>query len=176
MTPQPPARLRCLAMRAACLVLLPLAGCGMLPQESDNLYQLRRDAQVSYASGDDARTEKLLLGLVRAVPNDGEAWFYLGNLYARTGRPSEAAEAYQKAMLLNRSDPRPLHNLGVVRLRESWAAFIQAYQLAGPEHPLNEKLEAVLQGMEALPFDGLDRNAKGGSTASGSAAHHKREP
>lgn len=143
--------------RLSCLCLALLTGCGMLPQESDNLYQLRRDAQVSYASSEDARTEKLLLGLVRAVPTDAEAWFYLGNLYARTKRPDEAAEAYQKAAMLNRADPRPWHNLGVVRMRESWAAFIQAHYLAGPEHPLYEKIEAVIQAMETIPLEGLQR-------------------
>lgn len=146
-----------LRLRAALLLPVVLAGCGMLPQESDNLYQLRQDAQVAYSAGEDARSEKLLTALVRSVPNDGEAWFYLGNLYARTNRLDQAVDAYQKASLLNRRDPRPWHNLGVVRLRQSWAAFIQSHNVAGPDHPLSDKLDDLLESLEAVPLDGLKR-------------------
>ena len=88
--------------RAAVLPLvLLLGGCAMLPGDTGNLYELRRDAQLAYTGGEDQRAEKLLVGLTRAVPNDAEAWFYLGNLYARTNRPELATQAYQKSLMLN---------------------------------------------------------------------------
>lgn len=142
---------------ALLLPALLATGCSLLPTTQDDLYALRREAQQAYAGSEDARAEKLLLGLLREVPNDAEAWFYLGNLYARTGRPDEAVNAYQKSLMLNRSDPRAWHNMGVVRLRESWAAFIQAYDLAPPGDPLHDRVEQVIQAMESIPLDGLRR-------------------
>ncbi|OGB27464.1 MAG: hypothetical protein A3I66_06150 [Burkholderiales bacterium RIFCSPLOWO2_02_FULL_57_36] len=150
-------------MKRALNYLLPvflLGGCAMLSTESGNLYDMRRDAQVAYAGGQDERAEKLLIGLTRAVPNDAEAWFYLGNLYARTNRPEQATEAYQKSLMLNSGDVRAWHNIGVVRVREAWAAFIQAHHLAQPDDPLHAKLESLINAMEKIPLDGLSRSAK----------------
>lgn len=156
-----------LALLPLLFVVLLTAGCGMLPAKTEDLYALRRDAQEAYAGNQDARAEKLLLGLLRDVPNDAEAWFYLGNLYARTNRPDEAVNAYQKALMLNRADPRPWHNLGVVKLRESWAAFIQAHALTKPDDPLYERIEQVIKAMETIPLDGLRRDAKPQPSAEG---------
>lgn len=142
------------------LSILPLGGCSVLSMESGNLYDMRRDAQVAYAGGQDERAEKLLIGLTRAVPNDAEAWFYLGNLYARTNRPEQAAQAYQKSLMLNGSDARAWHNIGVVRVREAWAAFIQAHNLSKTDDPLYAKLESLISAMEKIPLDGLSRPAK----------------
>lgn len=137
-----------------------LGGCAMLPGQDGDLYSMRREAQLAYAGDQDERAEKLLVGVTRAVPNDVEAWFYLGNLYARTNRPDEAAQAYQKALMLNGSDAKVWHNLGVVRLREAWAAFIQAYNAGPSDDPMHARLEALISGMEKLPLDGLSRTAK----------------
>jgi tetratricopeptide (TPR) repeat protein len=139
------------------LSTLLVTGCNTLPEGQEDLYSLRREAQEAYSGNQNVRAEMLLLGLLRAVPNDAEAWFYLGNLYARTSRPDEAVKAYQKSLMLNRSEPRAWHNLGVVRLRESWAAFIQAHDLAPADHPLHDRIEAVIRAMETIPLDGLRR-------------------
>ncbi|TCS37540.1 tetratricopeptide repeat protein [Paucimonas lemoignei] len=145
--------------------VLLLSGCAAFSGHDDDLYSLRRDAQVAYAGDQDERAEKLLLGVTRAVPNDVEAWFYLGNLYARTNRPDQAAQAYQKALMLNGNDAKVWHNLGVVRLREAWAALIQAYNAGPSDDPLHARLEALISGMEKLPLDGLSRTAKPASPA-----------
>lgn len=142
------------------LSILLLGGCSVLSMESGNLYDMRRDAQVAYAGGQDERAEKLLIGLTRAVPNDAEAWFYLGNLYARTNRPEQATQAYQKSLMLNSGDARAWHNIGVVRVREAWAAFIQAHNLSKTDDPLYAKLESLISAMEKIPLDGLSRPAK----------------
>ncbi|MDB5764473.1 MAG: tetratricopeptide repeat protein [Herminiimonas sp.] len=150
------------------LSLLPLllsSACAMLPSAPGNLYEMRREAQAAYAGSEDERAEKLLLGLTRAVPNDAETWFYLGNLYARTNRPEQATQAYQKALMLNSGDSRAWHNIGVVRLREAWAAFIQAYDLSTPDNPLHAKIEALINAMEKIPLEGLSRSARATSSA-----------
>ncbi len=148
-------------MRAArhLLPILLLGGCAMLPMEPLNLYDLRRDAQLAYADGQDERAEKLLIGLTRSAPNDSEAWFYLGNLYARTSRPEQATDAYQKSLMLNSRDARVWHNIGVVRVREAWASFIQAHNLSKPDDPMHARLESLIRAMEKIPLEGMDRSA-----------------
>lgn len=138
-------------------VLLLLSGCSMMSREQANLYDMRRDAQVAYENNEDVRAEKLLVGLTRAVPNDGETWFYLGNLYARTNRPEMATHAYQNALLLNSKDARAWHNIGVVRLREAWAAFIQANDLTPSDDPIHVKTDVLINEMEKMPLEGLSR-------------------
>lgn len=138
------------------LPILLLGGCAMLPAESLNLYELRRDAQVAYAGGQDERAEKLLIGLTRSVPNDAEAWFYLGNLYARSSRPEQATQAYQKSLMLNSRDARVWHNIGVVRAREAWASFIRAHNLSKPDDPMHARLENLIRAMEKIPLEGMD--------------------
>jgi predicted Zn-dependent protease len=149
-------------MRAACcgFALLLLSGCSMLRPEQTNLYDLRRDAQAAYENSDDPRAETLLLGLSRAVPNDPDTWFYLGNLYARTNRPEQATQAYQNALLLNSKDARAWHNIGVVRLRQAWAAFIQSNDLSAPDNPIHAKTEALIKAMETMPLEGLSRTSR----------------
>jgi len=144
------------------LLLLPillLSGCAMLPAQHGDLYDMQRDARAAYEGNENERAEKLLLGLVRAVPNDAETWFYLGNLYARTNRPDEAVDAYQKSLMLNRGDPRAWHNLGIVRLRQAWAAFIRTADLTHPGNPLHDKADTLIGAMEKMPLEGLKRPA-----------------
>ncbi len=142
-----------------CLVTL-LNGCAMLPAPNANLYEMHRDAQLAYDGDQDVRAEKLFLGLSRAAPNDPETWFYLGNLYARTNRPEQAAEAYQKSLMLKGDQAKVWHNIGVVRVREAWAALIQAYSLTPLDDPLHARLEGLISAMEKIPLDGLKRGEK----------------
>lgn len=150
-------------MKNMAMFLLPLGllnACAMLPSEQGSIYDLRREAQIAYAGEQDERAEKLLLGLSRAAPNEAETWFYLGNLYARTNRPEQAAQAYQKALMLNSGDAKAWHNIGVVRVREAWASFIQAHNLAPANDPMRAKLESLITAMEKIPLEGLSRNIK----------------
>lgn len=137
------------------LLLLLSSGCALLPQ--GDIYELHRNAQLAYTAEEDGRAETLLLGLARAAPNDPETWFYLGNLYARTSRPQQAVEAYQKSLMLNSTDARVWHNVGIVRIREAWAAFIQAQALVNADEPLRAKLESLVSAMEKLPLEDLSK-------------------
>jgi tetratricopeptide (TPR) repeat protein len=150
-------------------LLLLACGCSSLPGDRSNVYELRREAQLAYTGNQDERAEKLLLGLARAVPNDAETWFYLGNLYARTKRPAQAVDAYQKSLMLKTDDAKAWHNLGVVKLREAWAAFIQAYGVVPPEDPLASKLNELISAMEKLPLEGLSRTPRAVAPQEGDA-------
>ncbi len=150
-------------MRAAALaVLLAAAACAgcaggnaweAKPLDPDaDLVTINREAELAYESGEAAKAEALYKSLVRRMPNDAETWFRLGNLYARNNRPDEAANAYQKALLANNADPRAWHNLGVVRLRQAWAAMLQAYENLKSGDPLFESVEATLRDLEKIPL------------------------
>jgi Flp pilus assembly protein TadD len=142
------------------LSLLLLNACSVLQQQPNNIYALRQEAQDAYAGEQDDKAEKLLLGLARAAPSEPETWFYLGNLYARTARPEQAVDSYQKALMLNSTDAKVWHNLGVVRVRQAWAAFAQSYALVKGDDPLREKVEKEIEAMERIPLEGLTRSPK----------------
>lgn len=132
-----------------------LSGCALTSSNPNNIYELHKKAQSAYVAEQDDQAEILLIGLARAAPNDPQTWFYLGNLYARTNRPEQAIAAYEKALMLNSTDARVWHNVGVVRTRQAWAAFIQAHALTAPKDPLYARLEALIESMKDIPLDGF---------------------
>ncbi len=150
---------------AISLVLMLLAGCQSmggpdLPQRSD-LFQLSNDAQLAYEKGEDARAEQLYMALLRQMPNDPEIWFRLGNLYARSHKPDAAADAYQRVLSINGNEPRAWYNLGIVRLRQGWAALIQANSYSAPGDAINQESDRMIGHLEktpGLPSPSVSRN------------------
>jgi cytochrome c-type biogenesis protein CcmH/NrfG len=141
--------------RAATLALCVLAaGCGGMETRStgEDLVQMQRDAQAAFDSGENARAEVLYKGLVRAMPNDAETWFRLGNLYARSNNPDQAVTAYLTSLSLNGSNPRAWHNLAVVRLRQAWAALLRANDLTTSKDPINVMSAEMIRSLEKLPY------------------------
>lgn len=124
---------------ALLLAFLPLlAACA-----SGSLYEQHQNAVLAYESGADARAEALYQGLARAAPNDPETWLRLGNLYARSNRPDNAADAYQRTLLLAPGDARAWYNLGIIRQRQAHAAFIQAHHFVADDDPLHARTKAL---------------------------------
>ncbi len=138
---------------AAVLFLAMISGCTMLGSHGggDDLLRMQREAQAAFDNGDDARAEVLFKALVRAIPNDAETWLRLGNLYARTNNADQAVEAYMKSLSLNNNDSRAWNNLGIVRLRQSWAALIRANALADPKDPAFANSSETVKVLEQLP-------------------------
>ena len=116
-------------LAVACLV----AGCAANPNANRDIPSLTGPGadllakqQFTTADGEAARSETLFQSLLRKLPNDTDTWFRLGNLYASNNRPEPAANAYTRALLADNNNVRAWHNLAVVRLREAYAALIQA--------------------------------------------------
>ncbi|MDB5809183.1 MAG: tetratricopeptide repeat protein [Betaproteobacteria bacterium] len=127
------------------------AGCKMLENRSgDDIVKMQREAQAAFDNGEDMRAEVLFKALARSIPNDAETWLRLGNLYARTNNPDQAVDAYLKVLALNSSDSRAWNNLGVVRLRQSWAALIRANRLADQKDPAFATSSEIVKALEQL--------------------------
>ncbi|MDN3578969.1 tetratricopeptide repeat protein [Chitinimonas viridis] len=129
-----------------------LAGCSAMPAaitgDAADAYAMHREAEAAHQEGDDVKSERLLQGLLRVAPNDAETWFRLANLYARSDRPEQAAEAYQRSLMIKPHDARAWHNLGVIRQRQAAAAMMQAHSLAADDEALRSKAAQVLQLLE----------------------------
>ena len=158
------------AARAAVVLLCAVgAGCGGMETRSagEDMVKMQQDAQAAFDSGENARAEVLYKGLVRAMPNDAETWFRLGNLYARTDNPDQAVNAYLTSLSLNGSDARAWHNLGIVRLRQGWAALLRANTLTVPPEPIHAMSAEIIRSLEKLPYLSDDRPAKPAAGAAG---------
>jgi predicted Zn-dependent protease len=142
---------RSLNLRAApFLACIPLlAACA-----TDDVYEAHQSAVLAYDKGEDARAEALYQGLARSAPNDPEIWLRLGNLYARSNQPDNAAEAYQRGLLLAPGDSRLWYNLGIIRQRQAHAALIQTYQLLGADDPAQARIQALIERL--APAVGVD--------------------
>ena len=150
---------RAMALPLCAALLAAMGGCtttiATAIRTFDNdpdLVTINREAQLAYESGEDAKAEALYKSLVRRMPNDAETWLRLGNLYARSNHPDEAANAYQKALIANSADPRAWHNLGVVRLRQAWASMLQAHANLDPGDPLYRNVEETIRHLSQLPL------------------------
>ena len=91
-------------------------------------------------------------------PENGNAFYGLGNVYAEMGRWADAVNAYYKAVSLNREDVEALNNLGVaLSMRgqhvQAAAAFERATKIypkwAEPFYHLGEARRALGQEEEA---------------------------
>lgn len=130
-------------------LLALLSACSTPTVIGGDVFDLHRNAVLAYESGEDARAEALYQGLTRAAPNDPETWLRLGNLYARSNKPDDAADAYQQALLLNPNNHRVWYNLGVIRQRQAHAALIQANMLSEQNDPLHAKTEAMIEKLSS---------------------------
>lgn len=142
---------RLMSCAAASLALSACAALDSVMPGQNDPYLAQQQAMAAYEDEDNVRAEALFKSVLRVAPNDVPTWFYLGNLHARAQRPKEAAEAYEKVLMLNPNHERAWHNLAVVRLRQSRAAYIRAFELMPPGHPLHARTQAVLEVLSAVP-------------------------
>jgi Flp pilus assembly protein TadD len=118
----------------------------------EEFLKMQHEAQAAFESGENARAEVLYKGLLRSMPNDAETWFRLGNLYARSDNAEQAVDAYLRCLSINGNDARAWHNLGVVRLRQAWAALLRANTLTGPTEPINVMSAEMVRALEKVPY------------------------
>lgn len=112
--------------------------------------ELRSLADVAYTAQDWPLAETRYGELTRRVPDDGEAWLRLGNIYARTERTESAMKAYQEAVAREADDPRAWHNLGVLQMRAALATFQRMQDSVPQADPLRTRMDDLASGLEGL--------------------------
>jgi tetratricopeptide (TPR) repeat protein len=149
---------------ASVLMLLLIAfisGCAtngmssgqLLPDESratPELALLNEKAQLADAGGEAAKAEALYKAVLRNTPNDADTWYRLGNLYANYNRPAEAAIAYERTLVADNGHARAWHNLAIIRLRQSYAALLQAQITVPDDDPILERIDSTLDQLSKL--------------------------
>lgn len=107
--------------------LLAMAGCATSPASRlATTVDQQRQADRAYVEGNLAQALSGYQSLTRAMPQNADFWFRLGNVYARLKRPDEAVDAYQHALAIEPAHAKAWHNIGIIRLRQAEAAFGQS--------------------------------------------------
>ena len=145
-------------LTAVLAMSLTMCGCGLMQPSTEDALEMQRNAMNAYEGGEEARAEARYLGLIKMNPGDAETWLRLGNLYARSNRPDKAADAYQRGLLLAPHDERLWYNLGVIRQRQTLAAYIQALQLTKPGEEIYDRSEARIQLLAPSKAETADEN------------------
>lgn len=153
-------RLRLINLSTIYIIAFIISGCAingksdqLLPEKSratPELALLNQQAQLADAGGEAAQAESLYKAVLRQTPNDTETWFRLGNLYANNNRGAEAAIAYERTLVSDNSHVKAWHNLAIVRLRQSYAALLQAQLLVDENDSLREHIDTTLEQLSKL--------------------------
>lgn len=102
-------------------------------------FRLKSEAEKAYKKKDYKTAEKKYLKISKGVARDPEAWFKLGNIYARTQRPNRAVRAYKEAIVRDTKLTKAWNNLAVVYLRQALNAYTSMVTHADADDPLLEK-------------------------------------
>src|SRR5947209_3824607 len=113
-----------------CLALCLLASAGAqssgktvrhhrVAQEESPTSVLVREAEAALDKQDWAAAEAKLNAATAASPNDYQAWFYLGYLYAQTERPEPAVDAYRRSVAAKPNVFESNLNLGLSLARKN---------------------------------------------------------
>lgn len=169
----------------ALLVLGALAGCQRAPPrapanapakaDSFDLETTQERAQAAYGAGDWAAAEPHYVALARAMPQDAELWFRLGNVYARTDKPDLAIAAYRETLVRKPDLGKAWFNMGVVQLRQAANSFNQIGAHVPPGDPSRaqaaDAYAAILAILASGSTEGDAGNAAEGGEATAATAH-----
>lgn len=116
-------------------VLLPLIffqfACSSTDKRPD-IYQLVSDADNAYRISEYTRAEMLYRKITQVMPEDANAFFRLGNIYARQNKPEMAINSYREAILRDSGQAKYFNNLAVVFLMQAEHALTLASEKAKP--------------------------------------------
>ncbi len=112
------------------------------------LIQLGR-ACSNFQIGNPQEIESQLKAAIETAPDDGRAYFALGELYSAMGNLTEASNALEKASQLEPEEPAFLTRLGIVQGQMGMPVnaernFRKAVEMEGPEKPSMDFLAQVL--------------------------------
>lgn len=135
------------------LLVLVVAGCASNAPASKlkDVATAQDNAAKAYVDGNLAQAAADYQRITHMAPGDADAWFRLGNVYARQEQLDAAEQAYQQALRFDPHNAKAWHNLGLVRLRLSAASFAHSEQAAGGADPvLQKQSEQYVHGISQL--------------------------
>ncbi|MEM5504128.1 tetratricopeptide repeat protein [Shewanella frigidimarina] len=109
------------------LVVFLISGCANSKNvDSSTLVDMLTTANEAYhdARLNDAETQ--YLNITKNYPDYKEAWFKLGNIYARQGRLKASIRQYERVIQLDSEDGRAWYNLAIVKVNESKKILTEA--------------------------------------------------
>jgi tetratricopeptide (TPR) repeat protein len=109
------------------LVVFLMSGCASSKNfDSSTLVDMLTTANEAYhdARLNDAETQ--YLNITKKYPDYKEAWFKLGNIYARQGRLKASIRQYERVIQLDPEDGRAWYNLAIVKVNESKKILTEA--------------------------------------------------
>jgi len=121
-----------------------------------DLFEIEKLAAADYENGNWLESEKYYTLLVERDPENSLHWLRLGNIYAMTNRSDAAVIAYREAVRLDPELSNAWYNLGVLQLRQAAHSFNEMQIHIGPEDPLTEQGQRILEGIMELIEGTLD--------------------
>lgn len=161
-------------------LLLLLPGCNSLTglvdspaERAASLAAVRQKAAEFYEQGNYQRSVFLLTELIEQVPSDTNAWFMLGNSYARLNLGEEAQKAYREVLVRDSKHSKAWFNLVQLQVQELAVMLNDIRQQPGLDEPLkNEAEELLVQVLEVMDASAESVSVKDHQNSSDGSAEH----
>jgi len=150
-----------------------LSACNTLPkveEEVNNTLILKKYALAmqAYQKKDWPRATSLFKSITKTDPSNSEAWFKLGNIYARENKAKEAINFYHEAAIRAPTNAKIWHNLGVIQLRQATLSFFRVTKHSNSEDPLSIRAAKIIhlydQVQDTINFNKFEEQTKLEST------------
>lgn len=128
-----------------------LTGCA-----TRDLTITRGEAYQAYQDEDYSTAVDRFEVLVKEIPGDAELWFRLGNAYAKSMRPEQAIDAYQKSLLRDPQQGKAWYNLGIIHMQTALKSFIDMQDFVNENDPIGIKGKTMRNGLLTLLGQDVD--------------------
>jgi len=143
-------------LMALTVLVLLLSGCAQTPVEkTKRALALHDEASALYLAKDCEGALKAYQTVIERYPASAEAWYRVGNCYARLKRHGAAVAAYREALQLQPDYSKAWHNLVYVEskaLIETLAQMDERLTEADPARIQVSKLLRRLLSVDAAPY------------------------
>ncbi|MCH1926571.1 tetratricopeptide repeat protein [Shewanella sp. C32] len=142
--------MKTITLISLCILLTACASTQNKQQTNISFTEQLKVAEEAYTEArlTDAETQYLQLTLTN--PEYKEAWFKLGNIYARQGRYEASIRCYEKVLALDNQDGKAWFNLAVVKLNQSRQTLQQAEQTLAPDTAELKQIKQLTQTLNQV--------------------------
>ena len=139
------------------ILVLSLAACSQLGMKDEikeepkqDLFELQKQADVSYLNDDMLASERDYQILVTELPEIPLHWFRLANIYVRTNRPVAAINLYREAVVRDPTYSKAWFNMGIVQLKQTAYSLNEMLIYVDRNDPMYAKAKELLDGIKAI--------------------------